>query len=124
MSKSDQWISIFIAFLILIHLSVLIISIVYHKISWMPVLNLLAALAVILYWVQKQFSISHHILYSSELAVLGFEVAVIAFAVYSILNKQNVNWLMIIQKTVFGIHLSVLVLFLVFMLTFKINRLI
>lgn len=124
MSKSDQWISIFIAFLILIHLSVLIISIVYHKISWMPVLNLLAALAVILYWVQKQISFSHQILYSSELAVLGFEVAVIAFAVYSILNKQNVNWLMIIQKTVFGIHLSVLVLFLVFMLTFKINRLI
>lgn len=124
MSKSDQWINIFLVFLILIHLSVLIISIVYHKISWIPVLNLLAALAVILYWVQKQFSISHHILYFSEIAVVGFEVAVIAFALYSILNKQSINWLTIIQKTVFGIHLSVLVLFLVFMLTFKINRLI
>lgn len=124
MSKSDQWISIFIVFLILIHLSVLIVSMVYHKISWMPVLNLLAALAVILYWVQKQISISHQRLYSSELAALGFEVAVITFAVYSILNKQSVNWLTVLQKTVFGIHLSVLVLFLIFMLTFKINRLI
>lgn len=124
MSKSDQWISIFVAILILIHLSVLAISILYHKTSWIPLLNSLAALAVIVYLIQKQFTISHFILYPLELSFFSFEVLVLAFAVYSILNKQSLNWLTILQKTIFGIHLTVLVLFLVFMLTFKIDRLI
>ena len=123
MSKSDQWIIVFVAILIAIHLSVLAISILYHKISWIPLLNSLAALLVIVYWIQKQFMISHFILYPSEFGFISFEVLVLGFSAYSLLNNQSLNWLTILQKTIFGIHLTVLVLFLVFMLTFKIDRL-
>lgn len=124
MSKSDQWINIILVVIILVYLSILTVALVYHKISWLTQLNIVSALSVIFYWIQKQFRISQHTIDPLEIAVLCFEVAVIGVAVYSILNKQSVNWLIIIQKIVFGIHLSAMILFLVFMLTFKINRLI
>lgn len=124
MSKSDQWVSIIIVVTILIYLSVLTIGLVYHKISWLSILNIVTALSIVIYWTQKQFRISQHIFDPLEMAVLCFEVAVIGISVYTILGKQSFNWITIIQKVIFGIHLSVLIIFLVFMLTFKINKLI
>lgn len=124
MSKSDQWISLIIVITILINLSVLTMALVFHKTSWLTLLNVVSALSVIIYWTQKQFQISQHTADPMEIAVLCFEIAVIGFAVYSILSKQSFNWLILLQKIVFGIHLSALILFLIFMLTFKINKLI
>jgi len=123
MSKSDQWISVIIGITILINLSVLTLVLVYHKTSWLTLLNGVSALSVLIYWIQKQFRISFHISDPMEIAVLCFEIAVIGVGVYSIVSKQNLNWINIIQKIVFGIHLSALILFLVFMLTFKITKL-
>lgn len=124
MSKSDQWVSIILVATILIHLSVLTIVIIYHKTSWLSILNVVSAFAIIVYLTQKQFRISQHFIDPLEITILFFEISVLVFAVYSILSKQSINWLMILQKIIFGIHLSALILFLVFMLTFKINRLI
>jgi hypothetical protein len=123
MSKTDQLVSVILVIVILLYLSVFTIAIVYRKISFLSLLNLISALSVLIYWIQKQFRISFHIADPTEIAVLCFEIAVIGVGIYSIVSKQNLNWISTIQKIVFGIHLSALILFLVFMLTFKITKL-
>lgn len=123
MSKADQLISVILVVTILLYLSVLTSVLVYHKNSWLGLLNVVTAGMVTAYWIQKQFRISLHIADPMEIAVLCFEIAVIGLCVYSILSKQNLTWINILQKIVFGIHLSALILFLVFMLTFKITKL-
>lgn len=125
MSRSDQWVSILIAMLILIHLSVLIIGLIIHKLPVLiPLLNIAVAFSIIIYWIQKQLRIMQHYIDTQEMVILGAEVVVIATAVYFINTAYQHQWVKILQYIFFGIHLAALLLFVVFMLTFKINRLI
>lgn len=124
MSKTDQLVSIVLVVAILIYLSVLAGAIIYHKASLFSLLNVAFAFSVIIYWVQKQFRISVHIADPMEISVLCFEISVIGLGIYSILSEQRISWLIITHKIVFTIHLSFLIVFLVFMLVFRISRLI
>ncbi len=125
MSKSDQWVSILVVILIVMHLSGLIIGLVIHKLPVLiPLLNMAVAFSIIIYWIQKQLRIMQHYIDTQEMIMLGAEVVVIATAVYFINTAYQHQWVKILQYVFFGIHLAALLLFIVFMLTFKINRLI
>ena len=124
MSKSDQWINLAVFFLIIIHLSVWIIGYKTHKLcSLITWLNLVVGSSVFFYWIQHEISITQHIFEVREMLVLSLEVILIGCALYSLVTHQWNAWLKIIQYIFFGIHLIILIIFLIFMLTFKMNKL-
>ncbi len=123
MNKSDQWVNVIMVILILIHFSILVIGLVIHKLPVLiPLLNIAIAFSIIIYWIQKQLRIEQHFIYMREMIVLGMEVIVIATAVYFINTVHRAHWLKLMQYIVFTIHLACLLLFLLFMLTFKMKR--
>ena len=125
MNKSDQWINILLMILIIIHVSFLFLGIMFNKLPLLlPTLNATVAFSVLIYWIQKQLRIQQHIIDMQEMMVLGMEAVVIVTAGYFVFTAMRPNVLKVLQYIFFGIHLTALVLFLVFMLTFKIKRLI
>ena len=125
MSKSDQWINITVVVFILIHLTIWIVGFLTNKLSYLTAsLNLVAGMSIIVYWVQKQLRIEQHYIEFREIIGLCFELLVIGCTVYSFITRQWDNGIRIAQYIFFGIHLAVLLLFLIFTLTFKMNRLI
>jgi hypothetical protein len=125
MSKSDQWTIITIALLIILHLSILANGYFTTKLPYVAsVLNLAAGTSIILYGVIRQIQIEQHTIELGEIIILLFEVSVIGDAVFYIVTTQKNNWLKVLQYITFGIHLLALILGLIFMLTFKMNRLI
>ena len=125
MMKSDQWVNVVLVVLITIHLSILIIGMVIHKLPVLiPSLNMLVAFAVIIYWIQKQLRLQQHFIDMQEVIMLGAEIVVIATVIYFIKTSNRDYWLKVMQYIFFGIHLTIFVLFLIFMFTFKIKRLI
>jgi hypothetical protein len=124
MNKSDQWVNVMLAILILIHFSILIIGLIIHKLPVLiPLLNIAVAFSIIVYWIQKQLRIEQHFIDVKEMIVLGMEAVVIATAVYFTNTAQRDQSLKVMQYIIFGVHLTCLVLFIVFMLTFKMKRL-
>ena len=87
-------------------------------------LNLAAAFSLVVYWLFNQLNITQHIIEGREIIVLVVEVLLMVCAVYSIVTGSRYNWLKIMQYIFFVIHLLVLLLGLIFMVTFKINKLI
>ncbi|MEI9943627.1 MAG: hypothetical protein WDN26_05345 [Chitinophagaceae bacterium] len=125
MSKPDQWVITTIVLLILLHLSILAIGYFTAKFTYLAAfLNIAFGASVILYWVVRQTQIKQHHIEGREIIVLLAEVLVIATAVFYLATHQKSNGIKIMQGVFFGIHLAVLILALVFMLTFKMNRLI
>jgi len=125
MMKSDQWVNVVLVVLITIHLSILIIGMAIHKLPVLiPSLNMLVAFAVIIYWIQKQLRLQQHFIDMQEVIMLGAEIVVIATVIYFIKTSNRDYWLKVMQYIFFGIHLTIFVLFLIFMFTFKIKRLI
>lgn len=124
MSRSDQWVNIILATLIVLYLAIWLIGYWSNKLhAALTFLNLLSALLIIVYWEIKQMNITQHIIEGREIFVLGFEVLVIGCAVYSMVTGYSISWLKVIQYIFFGMHFSVLLLGLAFILTFKINKL-
>ena len=125
MSKSDQGVIITIGLLILLHLSILTIGYFTAKFTWLAaVMNLAAGVSIILYWTIRQIQIEQHTIEGREIIVLLVEVLVISAALFYIVTNQKDNWLKVMQYIFFGIHLLALLLGLIFMLTFKMNKLI
>ena len=75
------------------------------------------------YWVIKQLQIQQHHVELREMLVLGIEVLIFFVAVYAIVSGNKYKWMTTMQYILFGIHLLVLVIAVVFMFTFKINKL-
>ncbi len=125
MSKSDQWINITVVVFILLHLSIWVVGLLTNKLSYLTAcLNLVAGISIIVYWVQKQLRIDQHYIELREIIVLCFELLVVGCTLYSFITRQWDNGIRIAQYIFFGIHLAALLLFLIFMLTFKMNKLI
>ena len=124
MSKSDIVIIIILIVSILTHVSIGIIGLITHKLlNYLPFLNALSGLILVTYWVQKQLRITQHIFEMREMVVLCGEVLVVGVSIYTIVSTPMHFWLKMIQFVVFTLHLSALLLFAVFMLTFKMNKL-
>lgn len=124
MSKIDEWVNSIIVVLLLVHASVWAFGYFTNRLLYLvSFLNLAVGVAIIAYWVAKQFQIQQHNFDALEIAVLCFETIVIAAAVYSIFTSTVHNWLKVTQYIFFGIHFLVLIAAIIFMLTFKINKL-
>jgi len=124
MSRPDQWICVATGTIILVHISIWIVGLATYKLPFLiTMLNLAFGAGVIVYWMYKQLRIVQHIFEAREFIVLGLEMLVVAFATYSAITKQYGAWLKGIQYLAFGIHLAILIVFLLFMLTFKMKRL-
>jgi len=125
MSKSDQWVIIIISVLILLYLSILVIGYLTGRFSYLSsFLNAATGASIVIYWVIKQIQIEQHFIDTREIVVLLFEALVVTGAVFYIGSNQKYNWLRVMQSIFFGIHLTVLLLGIIFMFTFKINKLI
>ena len=123
--KQSQSVLIILIAIIILFLTVLIIGYKTNQLAFLiPLLNLVSASTLLFYWLQKQIQIRQHIFELREMVVLSLEMLVVGSAIYSIVSHQNQNWLRIIQYLFYAIHLLCLILFLVFLLTFKMKRLI
>ena len=125
MLTANQITNIILIVLIGIHFSVLIVGIKMSRAGfYISILNLVAGVSVLFYWIQKQLRITQHLFDTAEILMIGFEMIIIASGVYLLVSKKAGNWIVIMQYVFFGIHLLALLLFFVFMLCFKMKRLI
>ena len=124
MSKSDQGVVIIMLLLILLYLAVWAIGYFTHKLPcFISVLNIATAFALVGYWAIRQLQIQQHYFDVREMILLGIEIIVCIAAIYSIASVNKYKWIIIIQYAVSGFHLLVLVMAVVFMFTFKMNKL-
>jgi hypothetical protein len=125
MNKQDQWIVIVVICVILIQLLIWIGGYLTNRLAvFTAVVNIVAGLTILIYWLQKAVRIQQFTAESRELIVLMAELGVIAGGILMVLNANESKWLRIFNYLAFGIHLLALLLFLLFMLTFKMKRLI
>ncbi|MEO5943484.1 MAG: hypothetical protein ABIP30_03545 [Ferruginibacter sp.] len=125
MVKSDQLVIAIIIAIITVHTAVWVIGYFTHKLSYLfSFVNAIAAILLIGYWVINQLTIQQHIIEGREIAVLSFELLAAILSVYTIICHPVSSPFKIAQYIIFGIHFIVLIAALLFMLTFKINRLI
>ncbi len=125
MSRSDQWVLFIALAAVVTHISAFIAGLVTNRLPYlMSILNLACSLILVLYWTQKQLRITQHIFETREILVLCLEVTVVVVSVYSLASNTWNTSLRIFQYIVSGIHLLVLIAFILFMLAFKMKKLI
>ena len=125
MSKADQYVFFVFILLIVIHLAIGIAGIITGRFLFLlTVLNLAAGLSIIIYWLQKQLRIQQHIFEQREFVVLNLELIAIGCAIAFFLTNRYAVFFKAVQYSFFTIHLLILIAGLVFMLTFKMNKLI
>lgn len=86
------------------------------------ILNFASSFSILLFWIIKQSRIKKHYYETRELIVLSFEVIILLVSSCAILTNIIPGWLQIIEFVFYGFHLIALIIFLVFALTFKINK--
>jgi hypothetical protein len=124
MSRADLWVTIALWACLLVHVVVLIAGLTTHRLSFLTaLLNLMVALSIILYWVQKQLRIEYHIFEMREWAALAFEVVVVGSSIYTLVTKQWTGGLRVFLYIFFGIHLFAFLAMVIFAMTFKLKRL-
>ena len=124
MSKSDQGVVIIMLLLVLLYLAVWAMGYFTHKLPfYISALNIATAFAMVGYWAIRQLQIQQHYFELREMIGLGIEVVIFIAAIYAIASGNKYKWITTMQYLVFGIHLLLLLLSLVFMFTFKINKL-
>ena len=125
MSKTDSWVNVIVIAVIAVYIIAWILGLVTHKlVNYFSVINAATALAILIYWTQKQVHITQHYLETREIIFLGIEALFAGISVYAIFTSIIDHWLKITQYIIFSLHLIALILFLIFMLTFKLKRLI
>ena len=125
MPNSNQSVLIILIAIIAVFLAVLILGYKTNQLTFLiPLLNLASGSSLLIYWIQKQIRITQHIFELREISVLGFEMIVVGCAFYALMSKAEYPWLRVLHYVFWTIHFLCLGVFLVFMLTFKIKRLI
>jgi hypothetical protein len=125
MRKSDQNIGYFAALSIIIHLAILAIGITTRQLPlYAALLNLITGASIVIYWVQQQIRIKQHYFEYREMIVLSLEVLLIGCTTFSMLHNGWYHKFRYIQYAFLGLHLFALAFFAIFMLTFKMRRLI
>ncbi len=123
MTSSDQWVKILLTGFIIIYLFILVAGYFTHKFSYyVSFLNVATGATILTYWIVRQLQIEQHIIETKEVLILLGEVVVIACGLIFILSSQKNIGLKVAQYAFYGIHLIAMILFFIFMVTFKINR--
>ena len=124
MGKSDQGVVIIMLLLVLLYLAIWAMGYFTQKLPlFIATLNIVAAIAVVGYWVIRQLQIEQHYFDVREMIVLGIEIIICIAAIYLIASGNKYKWIIILQYGVFGLHLLALVIAVIFMFTFKITKL-
>lgn len=125
MKQQDQWIILIVIFLAALHLGILVFGYKIARLAFLiPLLNLICSLSLLVYWIQKQFRITQHYFEWREINILGFEMLVIGFAFYALMSKTEHSWLRLLHYVLGMLHFLCLLALLVFLLTFKMKKLI
>jgi hypothetical protein len=124
MSKSDQGVVIIMLILILLYLAVWAIGYFANRLPrFVSILNIATALTLVGYWALRQLQIQQQHFELREMIVLGIEILILVAALYAIASGNKYKWITTMQYFVFGIHLLVMLIAVVFMFTFKLNKL-
>ncbi|MEO6819006.1 MAG: hypothetical protein ABI204_04725 [Ginsengibacter sp.] len=124
MIKSDQLVIVGIIAILFIQTTVWIVGYSIHKLSYLfSFVNSTAAIILIGYWIINQLRIQQHCIECREIIVLCAELLVAVISIFTIVSHPVSTGYKIVQYIIFGIHFTVLVAALIFMLTFKINKL-
>jgi hypothetical protein len=125
MSHANLRVNIILGALVVSHLLVLVILFVSDAGPlFAGLLNMIAGIGAIFYWARKELRIQKHYYGWQEITALCFEALVIISAACFVAGNYWNGQLKTLQFTIFGIHLLCCLLMLIFMLTFKINKLI
>ncbi|MHA4808058.1 hypothetical protein ACX0G9_08120 [Flavitalea flava] len=125
MGKTDQ--GVIVGLITIIVANVIVLGIGYYTkkmITLTAFLNFLTSGSFVIYWIAKQIKVQQHIFETRELVVVFLEFMVVGFSLYVIAASKPIGWIKNIQYVIWGIHLAVLLGGLVFMFTFKMNKLI
>lgn len=121
---SNRGLIIFVISCIVLYLLVLLDTLLNHsQLYFIKTLNVITSFSLLFYWVVKQFRIKKHYFEMWEIAVILFEILILISSWYAIILTDLPKWMTFIEYGFFLLHLMVLVLFLIFILTFKIKRL-
>ena len=124
MGKSDQGVVIIMLLLVVLYLVIWTIGYFAQKLPlFIATLNIFTALAVVGYWAIRQLQIQQHYFDVREMTVLGIEIIICIAAIYSIASGNKYKWIITIEYAVFGLHLLILVIAVIFMFTFKMTKL-
>jgi|GEM_PF-1463474 len=125
MNKADQPIIFILILLIAVHLSIAVLGFVKGRfLFYASILNFTSGLLIIIYWLQKQLRVQQHIFEQREFVVLNLELIMIFFAVAFFFTNRYATFFKLVQYSFFTVHLLLLITGLIFMLTFKMNKLI
>ena len=124
MGKSDQGVVIIMLLLVVLYLVIWAMGYIAQKLPlFIATLNIFTALAIVGYWAIRQLQIQQHYFDVREMTVLGIEIIICIAAIYSIASGNKYKWIIIIEYTVFGVHLLALIITVIFMFTFKMTKL-
>ncbi|MEO5594150.1 MAG: hypothetical protein ABIR15_00290 [Chitinophagaceae bacterium] len=91
---------------------------------YVSVTNAVAGLLLMAYWIwNKLRPLKRSITERREIFVFSTEGLFVALALYALFLRESPDWLIITQYIIFTLHAITLILFLIFMLTFKIKKL-
>ena len=125
MRKADRWINSGLMLMLLLYSTMWITGLVTGSAAYLVAwINMVAGFFVILYWIHKQLSIRQHYIEAREIIVLCLELVIIAVAALSLFSDYWNSWARVFHYAVFALHFIFLLCLMVFMLTFKMKRLI
>ena len=121
----DSWIIIFIVSFLAINIIVFTVG---YKINQLPyliaILNIVISSLSIIYWIIKNLNVQHLHIELREIIILSIEVFIVGFAILCLLTKQEKLAVNIVNYLGFSIKFLAGLGMLIFMLTYKMNRLI
>ncbi|TYB72671.1 hypothetical protein ES676_10885 [Bizionia saleffrena] len=121
---NDIYVSTALISLLICHLAAIIIGYQMHKQTLiMSYLNMGIAIGAFVFWAITSLNIKQHNFQFIELLALFIEACILIFAFVSIIGFHNKTAVKVINFIGFGIHLLVTTGMLIYMLTFKFNRL-
>jgi hypothetical protein len=124
MTTSDKKVkTILIAGVLIYAITVLFEVSTVHSLSYISGINSITSFLLIFYWISKQIHITKHYFELREVSVLLLEILFFSFSIYQIFFNSFNDWVVTFQYIIFGIHFITLILFLIFMMTFKIKKL-
>jgi len=124
MSLGDRSVIVIVVAAILLHITIWLIGYFTNRLAYLlAFVNLAVAVSFLAYWIINEIQIQQHFIEFREVAVLFLAVIIAGSALYKIFSAGHFKWLTILQYIFFGIDITILIVALIFMLTFKITRL-
>ena len=120
----DRQVVIIIIVFLFLYAAVLITGVAMHQLLLLvSVMNTIAGSLMISYWVWDKLRPLQRMTEQREIIVLSIEGLFAAVSLYAVITNGLSYWLTVVQYIIFTLHAVLLLLFLVFMLTFKIKKL-